>query len=233
MLHAPSRSIAARSPAGRRVFRPTISISPTSASASPIFSGSRTGRPRPSRSIAPRSPPGKKCWRRKTRGSPRRSRGLAGRSRCSTGLPKRSSPYRRALAIREQANGAGSDAAAEDITRLGIVLMRLDRPADAEPLFRRMLAMREAAQGADGEGVAEALRWIANAAERQDRNAEAEILHKRALAISEKTIWTRRPVDRPRPLVAGASLCGAATRRGGRTVAGACCRHSGSDRRRQ
>ena len=137
-------------------------------------------------------------------------------------------PYRRALAIREQANGAGSDAAAEDITRLAIVLMRLDRPADAEPLFRRMLAMREAAQGADGEGVAEALRWIANAAERQDRNAEAEILHKRALAISEKTIWARRLVDRPRPLVAGASVCGAATRRGGRTVAGACCRHSGS-----
>ena len=48
-----------------------------------------------------------------------------------------------------------------------------------------------------------------------------------------EAIWTRRPVDRPRPLVAGASLCGAATRRGGRTVAGACCRHSGSDRRRQ
>ena len=101
--------------------------------------------------------------------------------------------YKRALAIREKAEGEKPIDIAPTLYNLGVLYLDQGKLADAEPLLKRALTIREKALGADHPDVAtslEALGWLYA---KQGKLAEAEPLLKRAISTYESTLGANHP----------------------------------------
>jgi CHAT domain-containing protein len=101
--------------------------------------------------------------------------------------------HKRALAINEQARGAGPPYAAIALVNLATIYETQGKYAEAEGLFKRSLAIFERALGASHPRVATTLNNLALVYEHQDRFADAEGLYKRALAIREQALGASHP----------------------------------------
>src|SRR5665647_1992601 len=92
---------------------------------------------------------------------------------------------RRAVAIDEATNGADHADVAEDLHRLGDVLVELDRHAEAEPHFRRAVAICEKSFGEDDARVEAMLDSLCVVLYCRFSNEEAELVARRALRMYE------------------------------------------------
>src|SRR5262249_27427266 len=107
---------------------------------------------------------------------------------------------RRALAIREEALGAGHPDVATSLEALGWLSARQGKVAEAEPLLQRAISTYEAALGGDHPDVARCCAKMAHACCAQGKNAEAESCCKQAIAIYEKSPQVADPANYARAL---------------------------------
>lgn len=85
------------------------------------------------------------------------------------------------------------DALAQTLNLEAVLLDRLGRHAESEPLHRRALMLREEALHAEDPRLAESLNNLAVALDLLGRHREAEALHKRALAVREQALGPFHP----------------------------------------
>jgi tetratricopeptide (TPR) repeat protein len=97
-------------------------------------------------------------------------------------------PFRRALALWEQASGPNHPDVAIALNNLAELYRAQGRYAEAEPLYQRALAIFEKTLGPDHPNVAMSLSNLAALYNGQGRYGEAEPLLKRALATFEKAL---------------------------------------------
>jgi CHAT domain-containing protein/tetratricopeptide (TPR) repeat protein len=96
--------------------------------------------------------------------------------------------FRRALALREQAEGPEHPRTAESLRKLAWLLDYEGRYADAEPLARRALAIDEKRLGPEDLETAYSLDYLGCILNEEARFAEAEPMLRRALAIRQKRL---------------------------------------------
>lgn len=99
----------------------------------------------------------------------------------------------RARRIIEQTGADQQDALAQTLSLEAVLLDRLGRHAESEPLHRRALKLREESLHPEDPRLAESLNNLAVAADLLGRHSEAEALHKRALEIREKAFGPSHP----------------------------------------
>src|SRR5690606_29822212 len=99
----------------------------------------------------------------------------------------------RARQILAQMGTSPSDELAQTLSLEGVLLDRLGRHAESEPLHRRALKLREESLHPEDPRLAEALNNLAVAVDLLGRHAEAETLHKKALEIREKAFGPTHP----------------------------------------
>ena len=99
--------------------------------------------------------------------------------------PAAEASLRRALAIDEAQDGLAHADVAEDLRRLGDVLIELDRDKEAEPYFRRAVAICEANYGADDPRVEPMLNSLCAVLFSDENHEEAELVATRAIRINE------------------------------------------------
>jgi tetratricopeptide (TPR) repeat protein len=96
--------------------------------------------------------------------------------------------YRRALAIREKADGPDDASVAMALEGIGFTLGKLGRYAEAETQLRRDLAINEKQYGPEHPAVARALLELGFVTDRQGRHDEALADYRRNVAIMEKAL---------------------------------------------
>ncbi len=74
-----------------------------------------------------------------------------------------------------------------------VILWKLGRYAEAEPLYRRALEIREEQLGPEHPSVAMSLNNLASLLDAQGKYDEAEPLYRRALQICEQSLGTSHP----------------------------------------
>jgi len=99
----------------------------------------------------------------------------------------------RARRIAEQTGTGNSDALAQILSLEAVLLDRLGRHAQSEPLHRRALKLREESLHPEDPRLAETLNNLAVAVDLLGRHFEAEVLHKKALEIREKAFGPSHP----------------------------------------
>ena len=99
----------------------------------------------------------------------------------------------RARRIIEQTGTDERDALAQVLSLEAVLLDRLGRHAESEPLHRRALKLREESLHPEDPRLAESLNNLAVAVDLLGRHREAEALHKKALAIREKAFGPFHP----------------------------------------
>ena len=100
--------------------------------------------------------------------------------------PLRTTVYKRALAICEEALGADHPEVAQALNNLAIVYQSQGKYGEAEALHKRALAIRERALGATHPEVAQTFNNLANVYKEQGKYVEALGLYKRSLKIREQ-----------------------------------------------
>jgi CHAT domain-containing protein len=100
----------------------------------------------------------------------------------------------RALAISEQALGAGHADTAEPLNNLALLYQAKGDYAKAEPLLIRTLAINEKARGIEHPDTAYSLNNLAALYNAESNYAKAEPLYLRALAIREKVLGAAHPL---------------------------------------
>jgi tetratricopeptide (TPR) repeat protein len=106
----------------------------------------------------------------------------------------------RALAIREQALGAGHPDIATSLEALGWLLAKQGKLAGAEAVLKKAIAIYESALGADHPHVARCCTKMAHACCAQGKDAEAESCCKQAISIFEKAPKGADPTNFARAL---------------------------------
>jgi tetratricopeptide (TPR) repeat protein len=101
---------------------------------------------------------------------------------------------RRALQIREQAQGPEHPDVARVLNYLAVLYWSQGRYTEAEPLYQRALQIREQAQGPEHLDVAISLNNLADLYLECGRYAEAEPLYQRSLQIREQTLGPDHPL---------------------------------------
>ena len=101
--------------------------------------------------------------------------------------------HRRALTIREKAEGPNHPDIATSLSSLAELCVSQGRPAESEPLYQRALAIRERALGPDNPEVAASLSSLAELYVTLGRYADAEPLLERALEIRERVSAADHP----------------------------------------
>jgi Flp pilus assembly protein TadD len=99
----------------------------------------------------------------------------------------------RARRIAEQTATGNSDALAQTLSLEAILLDRLGKPAESEPLHRRALKLQGESLHPEDPRLAETLNNLAVAIDLLGRHAEAKALHKKALEIREKAFGPSHP----------------------------------------
>jgi CHAT domain-containing protein/tetratricopeptide (TPR) repeat protein len=93
----------------------------------------------------------------------------------------------------ERAAPGHIDDVAQTLNLEAVILDRLGRLREAEPLYRTALQQRQQHLRPDDPRIAESLNNLAALSSRLGRHTEAETLHKRALAIREQTLGANHP----------------------------------------
>ena len=114
---------------------------------------------------------------------------LHGRARYAEAEPL----YRRALAIREKAQGPDHPDTATTLNNLAGIYDEQGRYVEAESLYQRAIAICEKGLGPDHANTAASLNNLALLYHHQGRYAEAEPLYQRALAIREEALGPDHP----------------------------------------
>jgi len=99
----------------------------------------------------------------------------------------------RARRIVEETGTGHPDALAQTLSLEAVLLDRLGRHAESEPLHRRALKLREESLHPEDPRLAETLNNLAVAVDLLGRHREAEALHKKALEIREKAFGPFHP----------------------------------------
>jgi tetratricopeptide (TPR) repeat protein len=102
--------------------------------------------------------------------------------------------FRRALAIREAADGPDHFEVSRILNSIAANYLIQSRLAEAEPLLERAIAIAEKTSGSDQQGLAMGLFNLGQLKQEQGRFAEAEPLYRRALAAREKARGQEHPL---------------------------------------
>lgn len=104
--------------------------------------------------------------------------------------PEAENAIKRALAIREKANGPDGLAVADSLNDLGMIYLTEGKVREAKDLIQRSLAIREKALKPDEEDVASSLQALASVYHREGKLKDSMAALKRALFIRKKALGT-------------------------------------------